>query len=311
MAIMKLTYSLFLFSKVISQHSKLPSTIVRTMSSSSTVYTMPSSMKGPPVKALVPPGQCQFTDENQEVALIERTMVSPNAVVLRFGLPDPTKPLNLSTCACILATAEMDGESITRPYTPISTNALSGHFDLLVKHYGPTAHMSKYMHEMKIGDKIAFKHIGPNVKTQAPFPYKKIGMLVGGTGMTPMTQALHAVLGEEKDGPHVSMIYGSRKQEDILGKELMHKWAADYPDRFTLVDVLSDEAKDSDWTGERGHPSKELIAKYMPGPEEEDIQIFICGPPPMYNALTGPREDKELSGLLKEMGYKTEQVYKF
>lgn len=305
---MKLTYSLFLFSKAISKN-RLPTTVVRTMTASA--YTMPPSMKGPPVKALVPPGKCQFTDENQEVALLERTMVSPNAVVLRFGLPDSNKPLNLSTCACILATAEMGGESITRPYTPISTNALSGSFDLLVKDYGPTAHMSRYMHEMKIGDKISFKHIGPNVKTQAPFPYKKIGMLVGGTGMTPMTQALHAILGEKEGGPHVSMIYGSRKQEDILGKELMHKWAADYPDKFTLVDVLSDEPKDSDWKGARGYPTKEMIAKHFPGPEEEDIQIFICGPPPMYNALTGPREDKELGGLLKEMGYKAEQVYKF
>jgi cytochrome-b5 reductase len=264
------------------------------------------------VKALVPPGKCQFTDELIEVALIERTQVSPTSAVLRFGLPDPTKPLNLSTCACILATATMNGEQITRPYTPISTNAEAGHFDVLVKHYGPTAHMSKYMHEMKPGDKLAFKHIGPNVKLQAPFPFKKIGMLVGGTGMTPMTQALHAILGEdEADGPHVSMIYGSRNQEDILGKELLQKWATDYPDRFTLVDVLSDEPKDSDWKGARGFPNKELIAKYLPAPHEEDIQIFICGPPPMYNALTGPREDKELSGLLKEMGYKTEDVYKF
>jgi cytochrome-b5 reductase len=277
------------------------------------MYTMPSSMKGPPVKALVPPGKCQFTDQPVEVALLESTQVSPTSAVLRFGLPDPTKPLNLSTCACILATAEMSGgEQITCPYTPISTNALTGSFDLLVKHYGPTANMSKYMHEMKPGDKIAFKHIGPNVKMQAPFPYKKIGMLVGGTGVTPMTQALHAILGEAaSDGPHVSMIYGSRNQEDILGKELLHKWAADHPDRFTLVDVLSEEPKDSDWKGARGYPTKELIAKYLPGPDEEDIQIFVCGPPPMYNALTGPREDKELSGLLKEMGYKSEQVYKF
>jgi cytochrome-b5 reductase len=172
--------------------------------------------------------------------------------------------------------------------------------------------MSKYMHEMAVGDTIAFKHIGPNVKTQAPFPYKKIGMLVGGTGVTPMTQALHAILGGESEGgPHVSMIYGSSKQEDILGKELLHKWAADHPDRFTLIDVLSEEPKDSDWKGARGYPSKELIAKYLPGPDEDDIQIFICGPPPMYNALTGPREEKELSGLLLEMGYKTEQVDKF
>jgi cytochrome-b5 reductase len=185
------------------------------------MYTMPSSMTGPPVKALVPPGKCQFTAEPIEVALIERTQVSPTAAVLRFGLPDPSKPLNLSTCACLLVTAEMNGEQITRPYTPISTNAEVGHFDLLVKHYGASAHGSKYMHEMVPGDKIAFKHIGPNVKTQAPFPYKKIGMLVGGTGVAPMFQALHAILGDTNDGPHVTMIYGSRKQEDILGKELV------------------------------------------------------------------------------------------
>jgi cytochrome-b5 reductase len=213
-----LTYSLLLFTKVISQQRL---SIIRTMSSATAAYTMPSSMNGPPVKSLVPPGLCQFTGENIEVALLERTQVSPTAAVLRFGLPDPSKPLNLSTCACILATAEMNGESITRPYTPISTNAEAGHFDLLVKHYGPTAHMSRFMHEMVPGDKIAFKHIGPNVKTQAPFPYKKIGMLVGGTGITPMTQALHAILGDTSDGPHVTMIYGSRKQEDILGKELV------------------------------------------------------------------------------------------
>jgi cytochrome-b5 reductase len=88
-------------------------------------------------------------------------------------------------------------------------------------------------------------------------------------------------------------------------------WAADHPDRFTLIDVLSQEPADSDWKGARGRVGKELIAKYLPGPDEEDIQIFICGPPLMYNTLTGPREDKELSGLLKEMGYKSEQVYKF
>jgi hypothetical protein len=41
------------------------------------------------------------------------------------------------------------------------------------------------------------------------------------------------------------------------------------------------------------------------------IFFSYFSPPPMYNALTGPREEKELSGLLKEMGYKTEQVYKF
>lgn len=31
----------------------------------------------------------------------------------------------------------------------------------------------------------------------------------------------------------------------------------------------------------------------------------------MYKALCGPREDEELTGVLADMGYKKEQVYKF
>jgi cytochrome-b5 reductase len=275
-----------------------------------TMSTLPASMQGPPVKSRVEPGKCQFGEDPIEVPLIERTHVSSTSAVLRFGLPDSTKPLNLSTCACILATAMIDGESITRPYTPISTNAEAGHFDMLIKNYGKDAHMSRHMHEIQPGDKIAFKHIKFNVKIQAPFPFRKIVMLVGGTGVTPMIQALHAILGDE-NGAEVAMLYGSRVQEDILGKELLHKWAADYPNQLKLVDVLSNEPAESDWTGARGIIDKALLEKYLPGPNEKDISIFICGPPPMYNALTGPREDKELSGLLKEMGYTTDQVFKF
>jgi cytochrome-b5 reductase len=110
---------------------------------------------------------------------------------LRFGLPDTSAPLNLSTCACILAKAEIDGEAVVRPYTPISTNELTGCFDMLIKNYGENAKMSKLMcQDLKVGDTVEFKHIAFNVKIQAPFKPKKICMLVGGTGLTPMVQAV-------------------------------------------------------------------------------------------------------------------------
>lgn len=55
--------------------------------------------------------------------------------MLRFGLPDKEKGLGLSTCACILAGAKVDegDDMVIRPYTPISTNADKGTFDLLIK----------------------------------------------------------------------------------------------------------------------------------------------------------------------------------
>ena len=151
----------------------------------SSTNMIPSSMSGPPVSALVPPGVCQFGNDWIDSPLLQRFPVSKSSAVLRFELPDKTKSLQLSTCSCILANAVIDKtDDITRPYTPISTNADTGYFDLLIKNYGPTAHMSRHMHEIQPGDKIRFKHSDANVKIQAPFSeYDDICMLVGGTGM--------------------------------------------------------------------------------------------------------------------------------
>jgi cytochrome-b5 reductase len=136
-------------------------------------------------------------------------------------------------------------------------------------------------------------------------------MLVGGTGITPMIQALHAILGDPASSTRATMLYGSRVKDDILGQELLDQWSSGDSSRLSVTHVLSHEPEDSDWKGPRGHIGRELISKHMPGPDDEDGIIFICGPPPMYDALCGPRDSKELSGLLAEMGYKAEQVYKF
>ncbi|KAG7369987.1 oxidoreductase FAD/NADP-binding domain containing protein [Nitzschia inconspicua] len=290
----------------------------------------PPSLTGNPTLALVPPGSCQFTDEFKPVPLLERVRVSPTSSVLRFGLPDKSLPLNLSTCACILARAKLpydakkdsnktdkgkDGEleDVIRPYTPISTNELKGCFDLLIKDYGEDGRMSRYMcHDMNVGDEIDFKHIEFNVKIQAPFKQKTICMLVGGTGITPMIQALHAILGDNDASSNVVMLYGNKSSNDILGKSMIDSWAKQFGDQFKVHHVLSNEPEDSDWKGKRGFITRELIEENVPGPEAgDDLIFFICGPPPMYNALSGPRGEDEISGLLKEMGYKKEQVYKF
>ena len=123
--------------------------------------SLPSTLTGPPVAALVPPKMCQFTADFTAVPLLQSFKVSDTTSVFRFGLPDAGKPLNLSTCACLLASYDDDnGECIVRPYTPISTNADVGYFDLLVKHYGPQAKMSRHLHDvMQVGDKLNFKHI--------------------------------------------------------------------------------------------------------------------------------------------------------
>jgi cytochrome-b5 reductase len=123
-------------------------------------------------------------------------------------------------------------------------------------------------------------------------------------------QALHALLGTPSDTTLTRVLYANRSSNDILCKEMLGSWAREYASKLELTHVLSDEPADSGWTGPRGFISRELIEKHLPGPTD-DCVIFVCGPPPMYNALCGPRAEKEIKGLLAELGYSAEQVYKF
>lgn len=284
-------------------------------------YALPSTLTSPPTKATVPPGECQFGDEFAAVKLVENIPVSPTSFVLRFALPDESKSLGLSTCACLLAGAdiESDGETeyVIRPYTPISTNADIGYFDLLVKKYD-NGKMSSYLKNLTPSTEskpVSFKHIPFNVKIQYPFDNTKVvGMIAGGTGITPIIQALHSTLGDSEVIVKESvLLYGSRTSDDILGKVMLDRWEESQNEKFKVTHVLSHEPEDSGFQGfERGFINKELIKKSFPGPDAgSDVLIFVCGPPPMYNALCGPRTDKEVTGILGEMGYSSSQVVKF
>lgn len=280
----------------------------------------------PAICNLVPPGRCQFTPTFQSAPLLDRIPCGDGGTsyLLRFGLPDRSRPMDLTTCACILAGAELKdtekGEmvDVIRPYTPISANDQVGCFDLLIKDYGENGWMSKYMCEdLPIGGMVNFKHIDFNVKIPAPFTHKKVGMIAGGTGITPIIQALHAILG---DGPEdqksateeVTLLYGSRNKDDILGGEMLEKWAGSHDGKFKHVDILSNEPADSDYAGERGFIDKEKIVKYLPPASlGDDVIIFVCGPPIMYKILCGPRDEAEVTGILGELGYTSKQVFKF
>jgi cytochrome-b5 reductase len=268
-----------------------------------------STLSSPPHAAVYPAGQCVFGEEWSAAKLVAKERCKETTAILTFELPDTSKPLGLSTCACILAKFDRDGAAVVRPYTPISTNAMIGRFELLVKIYAQGA-MSQYLDGLQIGSSVEFKHIPFNVKVQYPFK-PKVGMLIGGTGIAPMIQALHAILGTADDTTIVSMLYASKVKEDILAQETLEAWAASSEGRFTCKHVLSAEPDGSPWTGARGLITRELIEAHLPAPTD-DVVIFVCGPPGMYESLCGPRnEPQELKGVLAEMGYTAAQVVKF
>jgi cytochrome-b5 reductase len=275
---------------------------------------------GNPTAAYVAPSQCVFGPDWTAAPLVSKESISHDTRIFTFGVQED-KALGLSTCACLLMKGvdgpkDLEGNPVIRPYTPVSTNAMVGKFELMVKVY-PDGKMSQFLDSLDVGQPMHFKHVGGNVKIQYPFNDKKaIGMIVGGTGITPMIQALHCVLGTKDDTSKVAMLYGSKTSNDVLAKETLDAWTASYGDRFNVTHVLSEEpAEGSSWTGARGFITREMIEQNFPKPDS-DCLIFVCGPPALYNVFSGPRDapgqpPSELAGILKEMGYRTEQVIKF
>jgi cytochrome-b5 reductase len=262
-----------------------------------------------------PPGLCEIKEDWTPCVLKLKTVFTPNSRVFTFGTPDPGLPLGLATCACILARAFVNGEEVIRPYTPVTSNVVVGEFDLMVKIY-EDGKMSNYLDHVEIGDVVEFKHIQGNVKVQYPFNKRRIGMLVGGTGLAPMVQALHALLGFENDTTQIDMLYGNRYAEDVLGKNALDNWAEIFSERLHITYLLSrEDTTHPDWDGEFGVVDQPLLEmkifmEKFPAPKD-DCLIFICGPPSFYESLCGPRNDPELTGILKAMGFRPDQVVKF
>ena len=78
-----------------------------------------------------------------------------------------------------------------------------------------------------------------------------------------------------------------------------------------------DEPRPAGWedtdtyTAETGWVDEAKIAKYA-FPPSDDTLVFVCGLPPMYAALCGPRGEKELPDgcVLQKLGYSAAMVAK-
>ncbi|KAI0053286.1 NADH-cytochrome b5 reductase [Auriscalpium vulgare] len=219
-------------------------------------------------------------NEWKEYPLKEKIVISPNTAIYRFALPHPQDILGLPIGQHISVSAEINGKEIMRSYTPTSSDDDLGHFDLLIKAY-EKGNISRYVSLLKIGDKVRVK--GPKGQFKySPSLSREIGMIAGGTGITPMLQIIRAALKNPSDRTKLSLIYANVNTEDILLKKELDDLAANHPSRFTVYYVLNNPP--AGWTGGVGFVTKDQIAEHLPS-SDHNIKILLCGPPPMMTAM--------------------------
>jgi len=250
--------------------------------------------------------------------VLENERLTHNTHRVRFEMPNnAASGLHVASCLVVrVMLPEADGtmKAAVKPYTPVTSPDTRGHMDLIVKGY-PTGKVSKHIVQLKVGDTVDMK--GPIPK----YPYeanlkKNIGMVAGGTGITPMLQVIEAVLSNPQDQTQLSLVYANMTPKDIILKKKLDELAVKHADRFKVFYVV-DRAGwlgSLTWRGGKGFITQDLLKAHLPPPAKENL-VMVCGPPGMMAAISGGKapdfSQGEVSGALKAMGYTSSHVYKF
>ncbi len=256
--------------------------------------------------------------------LVKRARISPDTVALTFALPTSEHVLGLPVGqhVGISYVDEKTGAREERPYTPTSGDDEPGKVEFVVKVYKPCekfplgGKVSQYLDGLRVGDSCDFT--GPKgMKTYqgrgvfavqrlrsqgGGFEKRKcarLGMIAGGSGITPMLQVSRAILGDSRDKVKMSLLFANQTEKDILCRDLIETDVEKYGEEKFSANYTLDRPPAKGWKHFSGFITKEMIEKTMP-PPGKDTQIIICGPPPMLRYAVLP--------VLEELGY-TKDMY--
>ncbi|KAF6332853.1 cytochrome b5 reductase 2 [Rhinolophus ferrumequinum] len=255
--------------------------------------------------------------------LIEKEQISHNTQRFRFGLPSPDHVLGLPVGNYVHLLAKIDGVLVVRAYTPVSSDDDRGFVDFIIKIYFKNVHpsypeggkMTQYLENMKIGDTILFQgpcghlfyHGQGKFSTKAykmSEPEEKLvhqlGMIAGGTGITPMLQLIRHIIKNPSDRTRMSLIFANQTEADILMRKELEEIARTHPDQFNLWYTL--DRPPAGWKYSSGFITADMIKEHLPSPGKFTLML-VCGPPPLIQRAAHPN--------LENLGYTKDMIFTY
>ncbi len=271
----------------------------------------------------------KFLEKNEdifELVLEEKVQLTPDTIRFRFKLPNSKDVLGLPVGKHLSLISENDeGEQVMRSYTPVSTDNNVGYVDFVIKIYKKNEHpdfpnggfMSQKVDKLELGDTFKFK--GPNgrltymgngefnikqLKSQGgdlvTKNFKNIGMIAGGSGITPMIPIIRSILGNKSDMTQISLLFANKKEEDIILRDKLENRHEEFSHQYKYFYTVDNPSEN--WNGFTGYISPEMITETMP-PPSDDTLILLCGPPKMISEAVKPG--------LEVLNYSQENIFTF
>ncbi|KAI2807531.1 NADH-cytochrome b5 reductase 3, partial [Blomia tropicalis] len=268
----------------------------------------------------------KLLENNQEkysIPLIEKENISHDTRRYRFGLPSKEHVLGLPVGQHIYLSATLNDKFVSRSYTPVTSDDDKGYVDLVIKVYFANQNpkfpqgglMTQHLENLKIGECINVR--GPNghliykgcgrfaIRSSYKAPYvertfNKVGMIAGGTGITPMLQIIRQAFKDDNDGTRFWLLYANQTESDILLRKELENVRDSNPERMKLWYTL-DRPSDG-WAYSSGFVNEEMMTAHLPQANDDTI-ILMCGPPAMIKYACLPN--------LEKIGHKETQLFSY
>ncbi len=197
--------------------------------------------------------------------------------------------------------AQVNGQDVRRNYSissPRSRFLQTGELEVGIRPVEGGVFSNWAATAIQVGDRLSVMPPDGRFTVKKARAIHRVGFAAG-SGITPILSIAATTL-EEQPESKFTLVYGNRRMGSVMFNEALQDLKDRYPDRFTMVHVLSRQAQEVDLLQGRIDQQKvrDIVAALLPAPSMDEV--FICGPEAMIEATE--------QGLL-EAGVPAHRIY--
>ena len=214
------------------------------------------------------------------------TPEAAGAVAITFQVPEDLRSgFNFKAGQFLTLRASIDGNDVRRSYSISSSQnsyLQNGTLEVGIRPVQGGVFSNWAASQLKVGDVLRVMPADGRFIVQRPRAIHRVGFAAG-SGITPILSILSSTL-EEQTESKFTLVYGNRRMDSVMFNEALQDLKDRYPNRLTLIHVLSRQAQEVPLLEGRIDEAKvkEIVASLLPAASMDEV--FICGPEAMIEA---------------------------
>jgi ring-1,2-phenylacetyl-CoA epoxidase subunit PaaE len=214
------------------------------------------------------------------------TPEAAGAVAITFKVPEDLRSgFNFKAGQFLTLRASIDGNDVRRSYSISSSQnsyLQNGTLEVGIRPVQGGVFSNWAASQLKVGDVLRVMPADGRFIVQRPRAIHRVGFAAG-SGITPILSILASTL-EQQTESKFTLVYGNRRMDSVMFNEALQDLKDRYPNRLTLIHVLSRQAQEVPLLEGRIDEAKvkEIVSSLLPAASMDEV--FICGPEAMIEA---------------------------